>query len=261
MRVHLIGDTHFGRDMSRFGPAWVDHEARIERAWRERVAEDDVVLIPGDFSWATTTKGILAHLERIRALPGRAIVSRGNHCRFWKKTPRLDVPGIRFLDDDHVPLAPGWTVAASAGCDVPSSPWWEETMRPELERATTALATTLARAEADRPGDRLLLMLHYPPRWRLEDTPTAFERVIAAHPVEIVVYGHIHGVDLPLAHAGEMAVCGRSIRYLNGSADRIAMAPIAVMDLDDAGSGGQREEGAEADGEDGAGEGEARRRP
>jgi len=63
--------------MDVFGPAWDDHAARIEEAWRGLVAQEDVVLIPGDISWAMQLDEADADLQFIAALPGKKIIMRG----------------------------------------------------------------------------------------------------------------------------------------------------------------------------------------
>ena len=56
MKLFAIGDLHLShssnKPMSIFGPKWDNHAERIAAAWRERVSDEDAVLIPGDISWA-----------------------------------------------------------------------------------------------------------------------------------------------------------------------------------------------------------------
>ena len=232
MKVFALSDPHYGRDMSRFGEVWINHEAEIRRRWARRVGPRDLVLIPGDFSWATTTKSIERHLDEVNGLAGRKVISPGNHDKWWRKSSRLRYSEIRFLADDHLPLGSDWTLAATMGQESPESPWWKEEMRESFEEACRNLEGTLERASRERPGTRILLMIHYPPRWDHDRTPTAFEKIINRHPVALVVYGHIHGQDLRVAHNGDMQLADRSVRYENASCDRTAMEPIEVLELD-----------------------------
>ncbi len=230
MRIFCISDPHLGRDMSRFGEVWIDHETKIGEHWRAMIRPDDLVLIPGDFSWATTNKTIEKHLAFIDDLPGTKVLSPGNHDKWWKKVERLHPRTIHLMNDAHVALGEGWTLAATMGCEQPESPWWQENMKPEFEEACRNLGDTLRRAETARPGTRILLMIHYPPRWDRKDEPSAFEEIIARHPVEVLVYGHIHGVDLPRAFNEKVTIFGRPVRYENASVDRTLMKPILIMD-------------------------------
>ncbi|MCA9321565.1 MAG: metallophosphoesterase [Planctomycetes bacterium] len=231
MRVFVLSDPHYGRDMSRFGPIWERHEDTIRRQWRRTVAPSDLVLIPGDFSWGTTTKTVSRHLDEVNALPGQVIISPGNHDRWWRKTERLRYSEVEFLYNAHRPLNNEWTLAATMGWDCPESPWWKEEDRPIFEDACADLEETLAAATKERPNTRILLMFHYPPRWRRDETPTAYETILARYPVELLVYGHIHGDDLAMAYNEVIDLGPRSLRYENASADRVLMTPIRVLTL------------------------------
>ena len=56
MSIYVIGDLHlsFGQDkpMNIFGENWNDHANKIKNNWIKKVKEDDLVVLPGDFSWA-----------------------------------------------------------------------------------------------------------------------------------------------------------------------------------------------------------------
>ena len=57
MTVWTLSDLHLafgvpGKTMEAFGPAWKNYAHRIEGHWKKLVAPEDLVLIPGDISWA-----------------------------------------------------------------------------------------------------------------------------------------------------------------------------------------------------------------
>src|SRR5882672_9439245 len=94
MRVFALSDPHLsfgtpGKTMDRFGPQWVDHPAKIERAWRERVGERDLVLVPGDISWAMGLEQARPDLEFLARLPGIKILGKGNHDYWWSSISKL----------------------------------------------------------------------------------------------------------------------------------------------------------------------------
>ena len=59
--LYALADLHLSLDgakpMDVFGELWRDHAPRMARAWDETVAHDDVVLLPGDLSWAMKLEG------------------------------------------------------------------------------------------------------------------------------------------------------------------------------------------------------------
>lgn len=69
--------------MDIFGPHWQNHFERIRADWLEKVDGADVVLLPGDLSWAMQLEEALDDLSRIGELPGQKILLRGNHDFWW----------------------------------------------------------------------------------------------------------------------------------------------------------------------------------
>ena len=53
MAIYAIADLHLSfntdKPMNIFG--WIDYEEKIKKDWLEKVKEEDLVLLPGDFSW------------------------------------------------------------------------------------------------------------------------------------------------------------------------------------------------------------------
>ena len=71
MAIYAIGDLHLPggqeKPMDVFGSHWDDHVSRIVSQWNRIVSPDDLVLIPGDISWAM----------HFRTGEGRSIHDRG----------------------------------------------------------------------------------------------------------------------------------------------------------------------------------------
>ena len=55
MSIYTIGDLHLSfnenKPMSVFGKKWEDYEQKIKKDWKEKIKKDDIVVLPGDFSW------------------------------------------------------------------------------------------------------------------------------------------------------------------------------------------------------------------
>lgn len=94
MSLYAIGDLHLGfqsgKSMEVFGDEWKDHAAKIKRNWCNIINENDTVVVTGDHSWGRKLDDSMKDLEFIAALPGRKILLRGNHDRFWNKTGKTD---------------------------------------------------------------------------------------------------------------------------------------------------------------------------
>src|SRR5690606_24767146 len=93
MRLFAIADPHLSRaqpkPMDVFGGNWEGHPQAFFDGWRETVGENDIVLVPGDVSWAMRLEDALLDLEDIAALPGRKVLLRGNHDYWWPTISKL----------------------------------------------------------------------------------------------------------------------------------------------------------------------------
>ena len=56
MSIYVIADLHLSfehnKPMNIFGNNWEKHEIKIKNNWISKVKEEDLVVLPGDFSWA-----------------------------------------------------------------------------------------------------------------------------------------------------------------------------------------------------------------
>ena len=87
LRVFAISDLHLSgavdKPMDIFGEEWENHAERIARNWDLEVGSSDLVLIPGDISWAMTLNEAKPDLSWIADRPGLKVMVRGNHDYWW----------------------------------------------------------------------------------------------------------------------------------------------------------------------------------
>lgn len=73
--IYGIGDLHLDyskeKPMDVFGENWINHEENIFSNWKQIIGEDDLVLLPGDISWALKLSEAYCDLMRIDELPGK----------------------------------------------------------------------------------------------------------------------------------------------------------------------------------------------
>ncbi len=204
MAIFAISDLHLParqKPMDIFGVHWENHFERISRDWRARVGEGDIVLLPGDLTWAMRLEEALEDLERIGALPGRKIILRGNHDYWWGAIGRVRraLPaGMYAIQNDFLALdgvlfagSRGWTIPAEGADANDVRIYARERMRLEM---------SLKAARAKAPDAPLIAMMHYPP---LTDALTGFSDLLEAYGVQDCVYGHLHGASLKYAFRGE----------------------------------------------------------
>ncbi|MEX2543037.1 MAG: metallophosphoesterase [Trueperaceae bacterium] len=197
MRVFAIADPHLSRaqpkPMTIFGPAWQGHPEEFFTGWRETVDDGDLVLVPGDLSWALRLEDALLDLNDIAALPGRKVILRGNHDYWWPSVSKLRAvlpSGMHAIQNDALELS-GVVVAGSRGWVCPGSHGFseqdEKIYRRELERLRLSLG-----AARKLSGEAFVVMLHFPPvNSRLE--PSGFTELLLEAAPDAVVFGHVHG--------------------------------------------------------------------
>jgi hypothetical protein len=235
-RVWAIADTHlsFGKpkDMSRFGERWHNHSERIAEAWRAHVAAEDVVVLPGDISWATTTARILPDLAWLLTLPGRKVLVRGNHDHWWKdgETARkiAEPLGFHILEGDSLTFD-GVTLCGAMGHLAPHDPYYvadpkKDRYTRELDRLRAALAHAAANKSAD---GAVIAAVHYPP-FTSQGQPTAYVEALSEAQPALCVYGHLHNeAEWQLACNGVY----EGVQYRLVAADYIEMVPQLVWPL------------------------------
>lgn len=213
MRIFAIGDLHLpggqSKPMDVFGAHWEGHFEKIAADWRGRVADDDVVLLPGDLSWAMTLEEAEPDLQAICALPGRKLMLRGNHDYWWSSLTRVRAllpPGNYALQNDAC-LLDGVAFAGTRGWTVPppgAGPSQDQKIyRREVMRLELSLRDAAARAR----GGPIVAMLHFPPFGEKKED-SDFTRLLQEYGVRHCVYGHLHGEGLRGAFSGErQGVC------------------------------------------------------
>ena len=97
MSIWVLSDPHlaFGvpsKTMESFGPTWKHYAEKMAHHWKEKVSLEDLVLIPGDISWAMYLAEALVDLRWIDALPGKKLILKGNHDH-WKHFLAAGSPG------------------------------------------------------------------------------------------------------------------------------------------------------------------------
>lgn len=219
-RIWALADTHLSfakpKPMDIFGEHWRDHPARIEAACRAVVAPDDLLLMPGDLSWALKRADAAPDLAWLAALPGTKVLCKGNHDFWWDSDKALNFPGLHdtpyVSDDGRVGIAGtrGWvlptgTEAEKAQC--------EKIIAREVSRLSRRLA-------AIGECSVKIALIHYPPL-------DVFAPLLKAHGVETVLYGHLHlnGKDYPVPERWH------GLRALCVAADRLRFTPRLVATL------------------------------
>lgn len=232
MAVFAIGDLHLPgnceKPMDVFGSHWERHFDTISQHWQQMIAPEDVVLIPGDISWAMQLAQVVDDLRAIEALPGYKIFLRGNHDYWWNaigKVRALLSPGSHALQNDAVQLQ-GEVFCGTRGWMFPtqSQPLGEQDEKVFL-RECMRLRMSLDQAVKLSGGEMVTVMMHFPPLFQ-DGLSTAFTDILDEYPVKHVVYGHLHGHGIKVAFEGER----KGVLYHLVSCDALGFCPARITE-------------------------------
>lgn len=232
MRVFAISDLHLSfstdKPMDVFGDHWKDHHIHLEANWKERISRDDLILLPGDLSWAMNIDKAATDLEWLAKLPGKKIILKGNHDYWWTSPSKMKSE----LPEGIIPLqnsaydAGEFIVAGSRGWMIPESDEYrEESEGSILRREQIRLNLSLDAAESMRTEKKpIIAMMHYPPI--VNGKRTEFSRILAERDVTLCVYGHLHSAPGTWGQKLDITVDG--VEYRLVSSDYLEFEPLEL---------------------------------
>lgn len=247
MTVWAIADLHLAlgvpeKTMEAFGAPWIGYIEKIKSSWKEHVKADDLVLLPGDISWAMKLEEAKVDLDWIGALPGTKVMLRGNHDYWWgslKQIATILPPSIKIIQNNIFKWN-DFIIGGSRLWDTPEyqfgsyieyvenprkkkltdedhSPDAEKIFERELQRLELSLK------EMDKLQGIKIAMTHYPPiAADLEESRAS--QVLEKHGIQACVFGHLHNVRPGSLPFGEK----NGVTYKLTSADYLNFTPIKL---------------------------------
>ena len=205
MNVYAIADLHLSghspKPMDIFGDNWTDHWTNIQQDWRISVTDDDVVLLPGDLSWAMRTSEAAGDIAEICALPGKKVIMKGNHDFWWGSLTQVQslLSNNTYALQNNAYIFGDVAVAGSRGWVVPGSKLYDKAQDEKLYlREAARLELSLSEARKKAPNAQLIGMMHYPPATQHGES-TLFTSLFEKYGTSHVVYGHLHADGIKTA--------------------------------------------------------------
>ena len=231
MKVFSISDLHLSgltdKPMEVFGAGWENHFEKIKKDWREKVSDEDVVLICGDVSWGTVLEEGLYDLRTLKELKGKKVFIRGNHDYWWNGITKLRAAApdgtFYFLQNDCVKIE-NIIICGSRGWTCPgSSDYGEHDEKLYLREAERVKLCYKQVEKVRAEEDKLIVMTHYPP-FSLKSPDTLFTRMFEEWRADKVVFGHIHGETyFPLR------TVKNAIEYVLTSCDKVGFSLQRIL--------------------------------
>jgi predicted phosphohydrolase len=241
MKIFAIADLHLsfstpGKSMDIFGEAWINHPEKVKKNWLELIGPEDLVLIPGDISWAKPLEDAIPDLQWIEDLPGTKVLTKGNHDYWWpsaSKLAALPFKTLHFIQHDSFNMG-DISIAGTRLWDTPEYDFSEfypslpiinhppkpddaKIFQRELLRLEESLKT-LSQNAAIR-----IAMVHYPPIGPdLKSSLTS--DLLEKYKIDICVFGHLHGLtkEIPFGKMG-------GVSYHLVSCDYLKCKPLRIL--------------------------------
>lgn len=190
MAIYAISDLHlsFGNNkpMDIFGANWENHYLKIAKDWNEKVKEEDLVILAGDFSWATYISNTVEDFSFLNSLKGKKILLKGNHDYWWETVNKMknflkdnNFDNIEFLFNNCIEYN-GISICGTRG--------WARSNDPQYDndkifaREYLRLEYSLSQAKTEEK----IVVLHFPPNEQIV-------QIMKKYNVKTCIYGHLHG--------------------------------------------------------------------
>ncbi|MCR4855947.1 MAG: metallophosphoesterase [Erysipelotrichaceae bacterium] len=248
MSLYAIGDLHlhYQSQLKAPGqlndPVWKGHEKRFRRNCLNMVFDDDTLVLVGDHSWGRKLAECEKDFQYIRDLPGRKILTRGNHDMFWdvpktKMLNELYQPDLYFLQDNYE-VYKDYAIIATKGHTFEGPYYLDgsrriigydeeafEHSKKLVERELLRLRKSFELAKADG-FSKFIVFLHYPPTNIMEDR-SGFTDMCEGYGAKKVIYAHCH--DQTRFHDSLQGNV-RGIDYQLVSGDYLNWKPAKILD-------------------------------
>ena len=248
MALYAIGDLHLHFQSELKAPSqlrdrvWKKHEEKFLKYCTRTIGPEDTLVLVGDHSWGKNLEQSEADLQYICDLPGRKILTRGNHDMFWdaKKTAALNeryAGRLEFLQGNYFSYR-DYALVGTKGFTFEGPFWvdhrgrivgWDEEAEEHAKKIVQRELTRLrASFEAAKQAgfSKYIMFLHYPPTNILEKE-SAFTAMAEEYGAEQVIYAHSHGESrFHDSIEGEF----HGIRYSLVSGDYLKWRPYKVLE-------------------------------
>lgn len=202
MSIFVIADLHLSfknpKPMNIFGDNWENHEEKIRNDWIKKVTDEDLVILPGDFSWAMNLEDAYLDFKYLNELPGKKLLLKGNHDYWWTTLKKMreylkenEFNTIDFIYNNSycynnyiITGTRGWTLNDLDGTG--------KILNRELGRLEISLQEGIKNFGEDK---EILVFMHYPPITNsamLNNLELKFVELMKQYKVSKCMYGHLH---------------------------------------------------------------------
>ena len=231
MALFAISDLHLplgvDKPMDIFGKNWENYVERLRENWQSVVSEEDTVVMPGDFSWATYIDESKADFDFLCKLPGKKIILKGNHDYWWTTMNKLKefvadngYDNVFFLQNNSYEYGDisicgtrGWQTPQPSLSGEDKKIYDREVLRLELSIKT-----------AKNP-DNIIVFTHFPPILK-DYRENSMVEMLNKYNIKECIFGHIHSQGIKNVIEGDV----QGINYRLVSCDYREFMPVKIRD-------------------------------
>lgn len=211
MAIYAIADLHLSfsqnKPMDIFGDNWKGHEEKIKQNWIQKVKDNDLVLLPGDFSWSMYLKDSLKDFQFLDSLPGKKILLKGNHDYWWTTITKMrnfleenNLKNIDFICNNSYEYN-GYIISGTRGWVFSENEEDKKLIKREAIRLELSIQDGINKYGKQKP---IIVCMHYPPIIKTvnENINIEFMNIMEKYNVQTCIYGHLHGLAIKDAIEG-----------------------------------------------------------
>lgn len=232
MALYAIADLHLplgvDKPMDIFGDQWKNYVERLADNWQSKINEDDTIVLPGDFSWATYIEQSEKDFEFLNKLNGRKILLKGNHDYWWTTMNKMKqfvekntFSNIFFLQNNSY-MYGNIAICGTRGWIHNAWDGFSDEDKKLFNREVLRLEMSLKSAENYR---EMFVFTHYPPTSNKGENNN-FVDVMKKYSVTKCIYGHLHAASQRYAIEGVY----NGIEYILSAGDYIGFDPILLSE-------------------------------
>lgn len=208
MAIYTIADLHLSfntnKPMDIFGQNWQDYEKKIQQDWQSKVKKEDIVILPGDFSWAMYLEETEKDFEFINKLPGKKILLKGNHDYWWttitsmrKYIKEKGFADIDFLYNNSYEYE-NKIICGTRGWSISEDQEDIRLTNRELARLELSINDGISKYGIDK---EIIIFMHYPPITK-KNINTEYIKLMKKYNIKRCFYGHLHSSSIQDAVEG-----------------------------------------------------------
>lgn len=213
MAIYTIGDLHLtfneNKPMHVFGENWEGYEEKIRKNWMNLVTENDLVVLPGDFSWSMYLKDTYKDFAYLDKLPGKKLLLKGNHDYWWStvNSMRNFIKENHFHDIDFI-YNNAYTfenkmIVGTRGWALGEDAESKRMIQREVARLELSIKNGLEKYGEE---NEIIAFMHYPPivKQNVQNNEiNDFIQILKQYNIKQCYYGHLHGTAIKEAVEGE----------------------------------------------------------